>query len=320
MHRLRAVRVALAMMLLLVGAACATSPAAAVIRAGEPSVHQAADRVEGKIVYVREGNVWVLKGGEASQLTSGGTWRQPALSPNGDELAYVYRDKDFSDLFAMASDGTGARQLTKGQAALVASNDWALRPAWSPDGSQLAYVSDAASYYPVLWMMNKDGSSRRSIMPPSLPLDSVDAISWAPDGRRIAFTGMGRDASQIYTMDLGRGLWERLTTRSGGALDPAWSPNGETIAYIGRENGRADLWLTGLDGGPEVRSDKLTYVRSPVWSPDGQRLAVLSAHSGAFEIWIAPVEGTGAELRLGDFRQVTRDGGIDAASGLSWAK
>ena len=298
--------------------ACGSTPAS--ITPAAPSVLQVPP-VEGKLAYVREGDVWLWQAGEARQLTTGGTWRQPALSADGAEIAYVNRERNFADVFAMPADGSSSRRLTRGQASTVGDNDWSFRPAWSPDGSQIAYISDANSYFPVVWLMNKEGGAKRQIMTAAMDLDVADAMSWAPDGRRLAVTAMNREGSQIYLLDATRqAIIEKFTNHSQGAFDPAWSPDGETIAYVAREGGRLEVRLKRAEKSGEGRSDRLAYVRSPAWSPDGRSLAVLSAQGGSFDVWVASVETGGDELQIGEFRQLTRDGGIDAVSGLSWAK
>ena len=308
-------RVLLVTSVLVVGAGCA--PAA--MRPMAEAIRQTRDQPAGKLVYVRDGNLWIWEGGEARQLTTGGTWRQPAFAPSGAEIAYVFREQNFSDLFAMAADGSTSRRLTNGQAAAVGQNDWAFRPAWSPDGTQIAYISDDSSYFPVVWVMNRDGGAKRQVMNGQI-VDAADAISWAPDGKRLAVTAMTvREPSQIYLLDVARGTVERLTTHAQGSFDPAWSPHGDTIAYIGRDGSRGDLWIREVEGSAQAKSDRLFYVRSPVWSPDGSSLAILSAQTGSFDVWVAPISRGSDGVQIGEFRQLTRDGGIDAASGLSWA-
>ncbi len=309
-------RLCVALFALFAATACASVPAT--LSPLTPALSQAPPPA-GRIVYVREGNLWIWRAGESRQLTEGGTWRQPSFSPDGREIAYVFQEQNFADIFAMAADGSSSRRLTRGQSARIMDNDWAVRPAWSRDGAQIAFVSDVASYFPLVWVMNKDGTGRRQVLANGA-LDAADSLSWSPDNKRIAMTAMGREATQIYILEVGKASAEKFTSHPRGAFDPAWSPDGDIIAYIGRDGPRGELWLRRLEGEGEARHDKLTAVRSPAWSPDGRFLAVLSAQTGSFEVWAAPVKANGETPEIGEFLQLTRDGGIDATSGLSWAK
>jgi TolB protein len=285
---------------------------------------QAADVPAGRILYVRDGNLWMWQAGATHQFTDGSTWYQPSFSPDGSEIAYVYWTFNFSDIFVMTTDGTSARRLTKGQAASIQDNDWSFRPRWSPDGSQLAYVSDTNSQFPVVWLMNKDGSGRRQIMSTGYGVDWADALAWAPDGKRIAVSaGPGApstDPGQIWLLDIAKGTTTKLTEHPSGAFDPAWGPNGDTIAYIGRTAPGGEVWLRSLDGTKEAHVGSLPYVRGPVWSPDGKSLAVLAAKSGVFQIWTMTVTPTDTGFDIGEPKQLTKDGSLDASSGLTWAR
>jgi TolB protein len=128
-----------------------------------------------------------------------------------------------------------------------------------------------------------------------------------------------RDASQIYLVDLAKGTAEKLTSHTNGAFDPAWSPDGESIAYVGRSGSQGELRVRSLDGEKVARLDRLAFVRSPAWSPDGKWLAVLAANNGAFEIFVLSVRTTQSGFELGEPRQLTRDAAVDPMSGLAWA-
>ena len=138
-------------------------------------------RSPGRLLYVRDGNLWLLQGGTSRQFSDGGTWYQPSFSPDGAEIAYVYWTFNFSDIFVMSSDGAASRRLTRGQAGNIQDSDWAFRPRWSPDGSQIAYITDTNSQFPLVWLMSRDGGNRRQVLTPALGIEWADAISWAPD-------------------------------------------------------------------------------------------------------------------------------------------
>jgi len=287
-------------------------------------VQQASDALPGRILYVRDGNLWLWQGGNSRQFTDGGTWYQPAYSPDGSEIAYVYWTYNFSDIFVMSADGVAARRLTRGQASNLIDNEWAFRPRWSPDGSQLAYVSDGSTTFPVVWLMKTDGSGRHQLMTTGYGIDWADAISWSPDSKRLAIsagpTSPGTDPGQIYLMDAAKGTFEKLTSHTNGSYDPAWGPDGDTIAYVARTAPGGELWLRSIDGTREAHVSGLPYVRSPVWSPDGKSLAVLAARGGAFQIWTMSVRATDSGFEIGEPRQLTKDGSLDASSGLTWTR
>ena len=304
--------------LALLAAACAPTAASLPIVS---AVFQAREQVPGRMVYVRGGDLWLYERESSRQLTQGGTWFQPSFSPDAHEIAYVYWESNFADIFVMTWNGTESRRLTRGQAAYIAENDWAFRPTWSPDGSQIAYISDRNSYFPMVWVMDKDGGNKRQVLTSVAGLESSDAISWAPDGKRIAVTALTQGTpSQIYLLDVAKSTTEKLTSHANGSFDPAWSPDGERVAYIGREGALGELWVKRTDGGGEARFGKLSFVRSPAWAPDGKSLAVLAAQDGTFQVWLIPVQGNGETVEFGEPRKLTQDGTIDAASGLSWVK
>lgn len=92
----------------------ASVPNPASLGLAQPSIQQSAEMPPGRILYVRDGNLWLWQGGTSHQFSEGGTWSQPSFSPGGKEIAYVYWAQNFSDVFVMASDGSKSRRLTRG--------------------------------------------------------------------------------------------------------------------------------------------------------------------------------------------------------------
>jgi TolB protein len=282
----------------------------------------------GRLLFVKDGDLWVLEGGAPRQLATGGTWSQPTWSPDGASLAYVYRGTNFSDIFVTDARGEAQTRLTSSQASILDDNDWNFRPAWSPDGSQIAFASDRKTAYPALWLMNaEDGSRLRSVPMPGVNSESVDAISWAPDGERVAVTLFaGTGPSQVAIVPVDTSLREQarlLTDRAGGALDPAWSPDGGWIAYAGREGHTSEVFASRPDGNDVVRlTNDGVLDRSPTWSPDGQHLAYLTNKSGWFEAWVLDLstDASGVLVVSGDAHQATKDLHLDAAAGLAWGR
>ena len=115
----------------------------------------------------------------------------------------------------MAADGTGVARITHNDANQSG-------PSWSPDGTRIAYNSDAAGNYDI-YSMNVDGSS---IVQHTVDPADDTLPSWSPDGQQIAFVSGGRIC--IVGVDGGGVL---PVTDTAGSF-PAWSPIGSRMAFM----------------------------------------------------------------------------------------
>ena len=282
------------------------------------------NRLPGRLLFIKDGNLWDYQNGAAHEVAVGNTFRQPRWSPDGSRFAYVYRGTNFSDIFVGVADGSSHTRLTSSQARIIEDNDWNFRPTWSPDGRQIAYVTDTASVNPTLWVMNAaDGSGRRAVRSADFVQEAVDELSWSPDGAWLAmtlFSGPGPSQVALVSMAAGQRVSGRvLTQHANGALDPAWSPDGAWLAYVGREGRAVNLYVARPDGTGTQKLTASGVVRAPAWSPDGKHLAFLSAQTGAFEVWVIDVAAEEAgTLKVSAPRQVTRELSLDAISGVTW--
>lgn len=129
------------------------------------------------------------------------------------------------------------------------------------------------------------------------------AVSATPDGRTLAIDLQGG----IWTLPATGGAATRVTDEFNDARQPAWSPDGRTIAYQGYRDGGYDVWIVNPDG---TGQRQLTWGpwddREPAWSHDGTRIAFSSdrAGDGSYDVWVL-------DVRTGDVRQVTRHGADD---------
>jgi TolB protein len=171
-----------------------------------------------------------------------------------------------------------------------------------------------------------DGSGRRALTTPGLQQEAVDALSWSPDGTQLAVTLFNEPGpTQIALVPLGatgRQAGRVLTSHPGGAVDPAWSPDGAWVAYAGHDGYAIEMYAVHPDGTTVTRlTTDGQLSRSPAWSPDGRQLAYVSNRTGFFELWVVDVQVDGSGVLVGSTpRQLTQDVHLDAVSGLSWGR
>lgn len=203
----------------------------------------------------------------------------PSWSPDGSALVFHIQREGRSEIYRVDVDERDVEQLTSEEA-------YSRSPAWAPDGSRIAFsrAPDYLSY--VLYLAESDGSNARRLFGGGA---SADHPGWAPDGRRIVFVAGSVDqvlgsVGQLQTIGAdGRGL-RRLGPRQ--ARNPAWSPDGDWIAFSRSENEVYGVYVVPADGGRERLLIK--QASDPAWSPDGKRLAVSRGLDGIF---VVPLEG-----------------------------
>jgi dipeptidyl aminopeptidase/acylaminoacyl peptidase len=225
----------------------------------------------------------------------------PEISPDGRWVAYTVRETNWDDnayeteIWLADATGGAPRQLTNAKKSSQS-------PAWSPDGSRLAFISDRTDKRQI-YLINPQGGEAEALT--SLE-DGVSSFSWSPDGRTIAYTATEPKTTAVKDRDKKYGEFQvveqdqRMThlfaidvatratrTLTSGAFTVgsfAWSPDGKSIAFDHRVNpelkngGSADISLVSFadasirklvtQDGPDT---------NPVWSPDGSRIAFMTA-------------------------------------------
>jgi Tol biopolymer transport system component len=144
-------------------------------------------------------------------------------------------------------------------------------------------------------VMNAAGSGRKRLAEGNWP-------SWSPDAERIVYTVYSaNEEGQLVVMNadgsgqrnLGPSVLQRLLALGGADEEPAWSPDGEKIAFASEDDG--EIYAMKVDGSGRTRlTDIPGYDHwPPTWSPDGTRIAFTSEDEKGSEIYVMNADGSG---------------------------
>jgi TolB protein len=174
-------------------------------------------------------------------------------------------------------------------------------PAWSPDGSQIMFMSSMHGD-PELFACDSNGGHLKRITY-SAGVDTSPA--WNPKtGQQVAFVSDRSGVPQLYLMNADGSNVEKLNLPDMGyVIDPAWSPNGQLLAFSWRRpNGNYDIYVMDVATRQivELTRDAGRNER-PSWAPDGRHIVFESTRTGTRQIWTMLADGSQA-------RQLTMQG------------
>jgi len=257
--------------------------------------------------------------------------RDAQISPDGKWVAYTLSsvdaagDKSDSDVWMVSWDGSRQVRLTS-------SPESENAPRWSPDGRYLSFLSGrpGKAKGTQVWLLDRTGGEAQQLTDVK---GRLSACEWSPDSKRLLLVMQDRDPNdpaddapaspaappkppkpivierykfkqdivgyltqppaRLYLFDLASKKTDALTADSLEAASPAWSPDGQSIAFLGKEGKDADRYDTWNVYVTEARAGAAPRLVThydgvhasasrarPEWSPDGTRLAYLQA-SGA---------------------------------------
>jgi dipeptidyl aminopeptidase/acylaminoacyl peptidase len=153
--------------------------------------------------------------------------------------------------------------------------------------------SDTAPVVRGLYSMHADGSDQRRLFAAS-DLDFY-APSVSPDGKYVTYRVGKSDepTSDIYVARIDGSHARRITHSGRHDTQPAWSPDGNRIAFVSDRDGNLEIYVMNADGSQPVRLTNNSAIDwFPAWSPDGAHLAFVSFRDANLEIYAMNVDGT----------------------------
>ncbi len=174
-------------------------------------------------------------------------------------------------LFASRIDGTDEIQVAD-----MEGN----RPAWSPDGSRIAFQTVGVDGRFDIWTVELSSGDLNDLtrydgdFAGGQDLAPDESPAWSPDGRRIVFSSSGTGEGDLYLVDADGSHLERLTSTDEPDREPDWSPDGTRIAFSRITPTGTELWVVDLADGAETRlTVPVGRDEGARWSPDGTRIA-----------------------------------------------
>ena len=200
------------------------------------------------------------------------------------------------DIYVMNADGSGQVNLTNNPASDA-------DPAWSPDGSKIAFNSSRDGNVEV-YVMNADGSGLRNLT--NNPAGDLRP-AWSPDGSKIAFL---RNLD-IYVMNADGSGQVNLTNNPATDDQPAWSPDGSKIAFTRSPDGASfSIYVMQVDGSSITRLTTTTQDDGAAWSPEGTKIAFSSFSGGIYgqwQIYVMNADGSGVTQLTSTSTRSNRD-------------
>jgi Tol biopolymer transport system component/DNA-binding winged helix-turn-helix (wHTH) protein len=237
---------------------------------------------------------------------------QPALSPQGDAIAFVSDRSGAFEIYVRALGGTG------GEVRLTSDGGQNMQPAWSRDGKFLAYHSDRLGG---IWVVAARGGTPRQVAAVG------SSPAWSPDGLRIAFqsdedtdvapNGYGAQTGSTLWIAGADGQGGREITHTGrpmgGHAFPVWSPDGRRLAFSvfdgGRDNG---IWMLDIETLEPAPVERGTSLYESVFAPDNSALYVASGEAMILKIPLDPATGA----RRGTHEEIPI-GGVPGVRGMT---
>ena len=204
-------------------------------------------------------------------------------------IAYVVKRGHRYELQIADADGADAQTA-------LASREPIISPAWSPDGTRLAYVS-FENKKPVVYVHSLVSGQRHVV---ANFKGSNSAPAWSVDGKQLAVVLSKEGGSQIYLIGTDGSSPRRITESGSINTEPFFAPDGQTIYFTSDRGGSPQIYRMNLSGGEATRvTFDGNYNVSPRISSDGKTMAYIARDGGRFELKVLDLASGQAQAITG---------------------
>jgi Tol biopolymer transport system component len=264
----------------------------------------------------------------------------PAISPQGDRIAFISDRNDYLDVFVMSTlDGKILDKVVSGQTTSDFEELKLLTPrlTWSPDGKNIALAAKAGETDAILIIDVDEGNVTKL----TFDLDAIYSVDWSAQGDKLAFVGNKLERSDIYMYDLHTKQLTALTQDIFSDSDPTWSPDGKYVYFSSDRRdklGSEEVDMATFDYSQQdlyrvdVATRKIERLtdwpnsdeNSAICSPDGKKILFVSDKNGINNIYEMNLETRAARPITNSLSGVyqlslSRDGSKLAFSSLNYA-
>ncbi len=228
----------------------------------------------------------------------------PAISPQGDKIAFISDRDDYFDVFVMSTIDNKIRKIVYGQRTKNFEELHLLTPgiSWSPDGKKIALAVKSGERDAVFIIDIASGAQEKL----EFPLEGIFTVDWSKQGDKLAFVGNTSHQSDIYIYDLKLKELKNLTNDIFSDSDPNWSPDGKKIYFVSDRRGyvnadqippkfnmvkfdfkQTDIYAVDVEKNQIERITDFpnSDETNPVVSPDGKKILYVSDRNGIGNIY-----------------------------------
>ncbi len=197
------------------------------------------------------------------------------------KIAYVQAGKKVKEIAVMDMNGENSKTITH-------EKSTALSPAFSPDGSRIAFTTFGKSQSYDIAVIGSSGGSVKRMTNGGVNLSPT----WSPSGGLTAASIVGGGDTEIVSIGAGGGIGKKLAPSAGIDVNPSWAPDGSAFVFASERAGKLHLFRADAGGGNVQR---LTFVGSqndnPAWSPKGDKI-VFQSLSGGWDLFLMNADGS----------------------------